>query len=381
MVRLANRQLLRSTRRPQLLLAFAGLFFCAAKEEPISAVTDSVMIFLFYFHSFYIFIFFFWLCIRIKHAVAHVLRLMLSLPVTKTLTTYLRNFTAMNFLCVWMHNPRYSKFTAQLYLHILLLTLSGASHDCRPSRVRNGGAILWLAEKTKVWQARAERCSLGHGCPLLSRAAPDGWPVPRGRGKPWAVTPSGGLSAAKRASREECLGGGWWFTRPASRHYNQQRPWARLACPHVTQAAGLFCRPLQRSQSVSLRRSTTLHLLFLSEGAIGKQLQQLFRLMAKSARALFFALISPLLRTGSAGICSPSLHRFALAGKRVPRLGCPAGQALALPGPQRRGERGAVMAQACSRGKLWRGEVAAQPGSRQNRGMSLSSSDYLKKWR
>lgn len=217
--------------------------------------------------------------------------------------------------------------------------------------------------------ATAALCSLVQ---LQRLAGPPGW------GKPRAVPPSGGLSAAKCESREECLGGGWWFTWPASRHYNRQRPWARLACPHVTQAAGLFCRPLQRSQSVSLR-STTLHLLFLSEGAIGKLLQQLFSLVAKSTRALFFALISPLLRTGSAGSCSASLHRFALAGKRVPQLGCRAGQALALPGPPRRGERRAITAQACSRGKLWRGEVAAQPGSSQNRGTSLSSSNYLKK--
>lgn len=41
---------------------------------------------------------------------------------------------------------------------------------------------------------------------------------------------------------------------PASRHYNQQRPRACLACPHVTQAAGPCCRPLRWSQSVSLRR-------------------------------------------------------------------------------------------------------------------------------
>lgn len=201
----------------------------------------------------------------------------------------------------------------------------------------------------------------------------------------WLAGPPGkreamGLSAAKCESREECLGGGWWFTWPASRHYNQQRPWARLACPRVTQAAGLFCRPLQRSQSVSLR-STTLHLLFLSEGATGKLLQQLFSLMAKSTHALFFALISPLLRTGSAGSCSPSLRHFALAGKRVPQLGCHAGQALALPGPPRRGERRVIAVQACSRGKLWWGEVAAKPGSSQNRRMSLSSSDYLKKRR
>lgn len=202
----------------------------------------------------------------------------------------------MNFLCVWMHNPWYSKFTMQLYVHILPLTLSRASHDCRPPCVQNGTAILWLAEKTKVWQAHAERCSLGRACPPLSRAAPNGWPVPWAR-KPRAVAPSSGLSAAKCESREECLGGGWWFTWPASRHYDQQRPWACLACPHVMQAAGLFCCPLQRSQSISLRRSTRLHLLFLSEGATGKLLQQLFSLMAKNTHFIF-AHISLLLWTG-----------------------------------------------------------------------------------
>lgn len=149
-----------------------------------------------------------------------------------------------------------------------------------------------------------------------------------------------------------------------SRHYDQQRPWACLACPHVAPAPGPFCRPLHWSRSVSLRPSTRLRLLFLPEGAVGKLLWQLFSLMAKSTHFIF-ALMSPLMWTGRGA--------WGFASARL-ASGCP-GRLACGPGPGSPSGAGTGRhgdSEGCSSTKLWQGEAADQPGGWRIREVSLS---------
>lgn len=73
----------------------------------------------------------------------------------------------MNFPCVWKHNPWYSEFTVQLYLHILLLILPRASCGCRTPRVQNVTAILRLAWENQGLARACWAAQPGHGRPLL----------------------------------------------------------------------------------------------------------------------------------------------------------------------------------------------------------------------